>query len=178
MKLRDACSLEDCKEIKPVNLKGLQPWTFIGRTDAKAEALILWPPDAKSYLTGKDPDAGKDWGQKGKTEDKIVGWHHWLNGHESEQAPGDGEGHGGLACCSRCSHKERDRTEQLKNNNQAREALLAETRAMQPRNKSAVLGQGPPQVIHKTVFLSSLKMEMEMKAVNILHSRDHHLRPD
>ena len=77
----------DSKEIKPVNSKGNQSWIFIGRTDAEAEAPILWPPDAKSWLTGKDPDAGKDWRQeeKGMTEDKMVGWHHWLNGHEFEQ---------------------------------------------------------------------------------------------
>ena len=72
----------DCKEIQPVHLKGDQPWIFIGRTEA--EAPILWPPDAKTQLTGKDFDAGKDWGQKEKraAEDEMVGWHHWLNGHE------------------------------------------------------------------------------------------------
>ena len=90
------------KEIKPVNPKGNQPWIFIGRADAEAEALILWPPDAKNWLTGKDPDAGKDWGQeeKGVIEDEMVGWHHWLNGHEFEQTPGGGEGQGSLAWCS------------------------------------------------------------------------------
>ena len=84
----------DCKEVKPVNPKENQSWIFTGRTDAEAEAPILWLPDAKSQLIGKDPDAGKDWGQeeKGTTEDEMVGWHHWLNGHEFEQAPGDGEG--------------------------------------------------------------------------------------
>ena len=78
----------DCKEIKPVNPKGNQPWMFIGRTDAEAEAPILWPPDAKNWLIGKDPDAGKDWGQerKGATEDEMVGWHRRLRGHEIEQA--------------------------------------------------------------------------------------------
>ena len=82
-------SLLDYKEIKPVNPKGNQPWIFIGRTDAKAEAPILWPPDVKSWLIGKDPDAGKDWRQKKKMkEDEMVGWHHWLNGHEFEQTPG------------------------------------------------------------------------------------------
>ena len=83
----------DCKEIKPVNLKGNQTWIFIGETDAEAEAPILWPPDAKSWLIGKDPDAGKDWRQeeKGKTKNKMVGWHRWPNGHEFEQAPGDGD---------------------------------------------------------------------------------------
>ena len=93
----------DCKEIQPVNLKGNQSWIFIGRTDAEAEAPILWPPNAKSsQLIGKDPGAGKDWRQKekGMTEDEIVGWHHQLDGHEFEQALGDGEGQGRLACCS------------------------------------------------------------------------------
>ena len=93
------------EEIKPVSPKGNQPWIFIGRTDAKsdaeAEALILWPPDVKRWLTGKDPDAGKNWRQeKGTTEDKMVGWHHRLNGHGFEQTPGDGEGLGILVCCS------------------------------------------------------------------------------
>ena len=92
----------DCKEIKPVNPKGNQSWIYIGRTDAEAEAPILWLPDAKSWLIRKDPDAGKDWGQekKGVTEDEMVGWYHWLNGHECEQTAGDGEGLGSLACCS------------------------------------------------------------------------------
>ena len=88
------------QEIKPVNPKGNQPWIFIGRTDAKAS--ILWPPDGKSQLTENDPDAGKDRGQEetGVTEDKMVEWHHWLNGHEFEQIPGDSEGQGSLECCS------------------------------------------------------------------------------
>ena len=96
----------DCKNNKPVNLKGNQPWRFMGRTDA--EASILWPPDAKSWLIGKDPDAGEDWRQeeKGMTEDKMDGWDHWLNGHEFEQAPGDGEGQGSLACFSPWGRKE------------------------------------------------------------------------
>ena len=83
----------DSKEIKPVNPKGNQPWTFIGKTDAEDEAPILWRPDANSWLTGKDPDAGKDWWQEGKrvTEDEMVGWHHWLDRHEFEQTPGDSE---------------------------------------------------------------------------------------
>ena len=78
-------SLLDCKVIKPVNPKGNQPSIFFGRTDAESEAPILWPPGAKNWLTGKDPDAGKDWGQeKGMREDEMAGWHHWLNGHEFE----------------------------------------------------------------------------------------------
>ena len=93
-------SLSDCKQIKLVNANGNQP--FIGRTDAEAEAPMLWPPDAKSRLVGKDSDAGKGWRQeeKGMTENKMVGWHHWLSGHEFEQAQGDGEGWGSLLCCS------------------------------------------------------------------------------
>ena len=89
-----------------------QSWIFTGRTDAKAEAPILWPPDTKSRLIGKDPDAGKDWWQekKGMTEDELVGGHHWLNGHEFEQTPGDGEGQGSLACCSPWGCKESDMT--------------------------------------------------------------------
>ena len=84
----------DSKEVKPICPKGNQYWIFIGRTDAEAEIPILWPPDAQSQLIGKDPDAGKDWGQeeKGVTEDEMVGWYHWLNGHEFEQTPEDSEG--------------------------------------------------------------------------------------
>ena len=108
----------DCKEIQPTNTEGNQSWIFIGRTDAEAEALILRPPDVKSWLIRKDPDAGKGWRQeeKGTTEDEMVGWHHWLNGHEFEQALGDDEGQGGLVCCSPCGGKESDMTEQLNNN--------------------------------------------------------------
>ena len=100
----------DSKEIKPVNPKGNPHWRFTGRTDAEAEAPILWPPDAKSWLIGKDPDAGKDWGQKekGVTEDEIVGWHCWSNGCELGQTPRDGEGQGGLECYSPWGCKESD----------------------------------------------------------------------
>ena len=105
----------DCKEIQPVHTKGNQPWIFIGRTDAEAEATVLWPPDVKNWLIGKDPDAGKDWRQeeKGTTEDAMVGWHHWLDGHEFEQSPGVGYGQGSLVCCSPWSLKESDTTERL-----------------------------------------------------------------
>ena len=107
-----------CKEIKTVYHKGNQSWVFLGRTDAEAVAPILRPPDAKNWLIRKDPDAGKDWRQeeKGKTEDEMAGWHHWWDGLEFEQAPGDGERQGSLACCSPWDHKESDMTEQLNNN--------------------------------------------------------------
>ena len=103
----------DCKEIKPVNPKGNQSWIFIGRTDA--EAPILWPPDVKNWLIRKDPDAGKDGRQekKGTTEDEMAGWHHWLNGHEFEQALGVGDGQGSLAFCSPWGCKESEMTERL-----------------------------------------------------------------
>ena len=105
----------DCKEIKPVNPKGNQSWIFIGRTDVEAETPILWQPDVKKWLTGKDPDAGKDWMQKKEeTEDEMVEWHHWLDGHEFEQAPGVGDGQGSLACCSPWGGKKSDMTEWLK----------------------------------------------------------------
>ena len=102
----------ESKEIKSVNLKENQPWILFGRTDAEAEALIFWPPDVNSWFIGKDPDAGKYWRLKERRaiEDEMVGWHHWLNGHEFEQAPGDGEGQGSLACYSPWSHKESDIT--------------------------------------------------------------------
>ena len=105
----------DCKEIQPVHSKGDQSWVFIGKTDAKAETPILWPPHAKSWLIGKDSDAGKDWGQeeKGTTEDEMAGWHHWLDGHEFEWAPGVCDGQGGLACCDSWGRKESDMTEWL-----------------------------------------------------------------
>ena len=105
----------DCKEIQPVHPKGDQSWVFIGRTDVEAETPILWPPDVKSWLIGKDLDAGKDWGQdeKGTTEDEMVGWHHQLDGHEFGWTPGVGDGQGGLACCGSWGHKESDMTELL-----------------------------------------------------------------
>ena len=97
-----------CKEIQPINPKGNHSWIFIGRTDAEAEIPILWPPDAKNWLIGKDLDAGKDWRQEEKrmTEDEMVGWYHQLHGHEFEHAPGVGDGQGSLACCSPWGCKE------------------------------------------------------------------------
>ena len=105
----------DCKEIKPVNRKGNRSWISTEGTDDGAEAPILWPFDVKNWLTGKDPDAGKDWRreEKGMTEDEMVGWHHWFNGYEFEQTSGDSEGQGSLVCCSSWGRKESDTTERL-----------------------------------------------------------------
>ena len=106
----------DCKEIQLVHPKGDQSWVFIGRTDAEAETPILWPTHVKSWLTGKDPDAGRDWGQeeKGTTENEMAGWHHWLDAHEFEWTLRVGDGQGGLTCCDSWCHKKSDRTEWLK----------------------------------------------------------------
>ena len=105
----------DWKEIQPVHSEGDQSWVFIGRSDAEAETPMLWAPDAKSWLLGKDPDAGKDWGQeeKGTTEDEMVGWHHRLNRHRFGWTPGVDDGQRGLVCCSSWGRKESDTTEQL-----------------------------------------------------------------
>ena len=105
----------DCKEIQTVHPKGNQSWIFIGRADVEAETPTLWPPDVKNWLIWKDPDVVKDWRleEKGTTEDEMIGWHHWLNGHEFGWAPGVGVGQGGLAWCSSWVCKESDTTEQL-----------------------------------------------------------------
>ena len=105
----------DCKEIQPVHPKGDQSWVFIGRTDVEAETPILWPPNAKSWLIGKEPDAGRDWGQeeKGMTEDEMNEWHHQLDGHGSGWTPAVRDGQGGLACCGSWGRKESDMTERL-----------------------------------------------------------------
>ena len=104
----------DCKEIQPVHPKGDQSWIFIGRINAEAETPILWPPDAKNWLTGKDPDAGKDWRQEKRTaEDEMVGWHYQFHGHEFKQALGVNDGQRGLACCGPWGSKELDMTKQL-----------------------------------------------------------------
>ena len=105
----------DCKESQPVHPKGDQSWVFIGRTDTEAETPILWPSLAKSWLIGKDSDAGRDWGQeeKGTTEDEMAGWHHLLDAHEFGWPPGVGDGPGGLDCCYSCGCKGSDTTERL-----------------------------------------------------------------
>ena len=112
------------KEIKQVNFTGNQPWIFIRSTED--EAPIFWPPHVKRWPTGKDPDAGKDWGQEEKrvTEDEIVGWHHWFNGHEGKQAPGKSEGQGSLTCCGLLGHREVDTTEWLNSNNKTVNSIL------------------------------------------------------
>ena len=118
----------DFKKIKSVNPKGTQSWIVIGRTDAEAETPILWPPDGKNWLIGKDPDAGKDWRreEKGMTEDEMAGWHHRLNEHEFEQALGVGDGQGSLACCSPWGHKdwETELTDDIQKKKQIFEVIL------------------------------------------------------
>ena len=105
----------DCKEVQPVHPEGDRSWDFFGRNDAKAETPVLWPPHVKSWLIGKDSDAGRDWGQeeKGTTADEMAGWHHQLDAHEFWWIPGVGDGQGGLACCDSWGHRESDTTEQL-----------------------------------------------------------------
>ena len=115
----------DSKKIQSVHPKGNQPRDFFGRNDAEAETPVLWPPHAKSWLIGKDSDAGRDCGQeeKGTTEDEMAGWHHWLDGHEFEWTLGVGDGQGGLACCDSWGHKESDTTEWL-NGTDTRSSVL------------------------------------------------------
>ena len=127
----------DCKEIQPVHPKGNQSWIFIGRTDVEAETQILWPPDVESWLNGKDPDAGKDWGQaeKGAIEDEMVGWHHQPNGHGFVWTLGVGNGEGGLACCSFWGCKESDWLNWTKLNWYPRSSLLLLYRVRQRREQ-------------------------------------------
>ena len=131
----------DCKEIQPVHSEGDQPWDFFGRNDAKAETPILWPPHVKSWLLGKDSDAGRDWGQeeKGRTEDEMAGWHHWLDGHESGWTLGVGDGQGGLAFCTSWGHKESDTTEWLIWSDHARSAKVAQERKPFTKKKGIIL---------------------------------------
>ena len=118
-------SLLDSKEIKPVNLKGNQPWLLIGKADDKAEAPVFWSSDVNSWLTGKVPDAGKDWGQKKRvSEDEMAGWHHGCNGHEFGQTLGDDEGQGGLECWSQRGCKGLDTPGHLNNCSKSRECVL------------------------------------------------------
>ena len=131
----------DCEETKPVSPKENQPWIVIGRTDAEAEAPILWPPDEKNWLTGKDPEAGKDWQQEKRvTENEMVGWHHRPNEHEFEPTPGDSEGQGSLVCCSPQGRQKSDTTEWLNNNKGRKIVSLKEIQLIpsktHARNKS------------------------------------------
>ena len=134
-------SPSDNKKIKPVNPKGNQSWIFTEGTDAETEAPIVWPPDMKSWLIGKDPDAGKDWRQekKGMTEDEMVGWHYRLKGQEFEQAPGDGEEQGNLACYSPCGHKESDTTEWLNHNKSSLLRMLISTLQLSKNHLESLL---------------------------------------
>ena len=144
----------DCKEIQPVHPKGDKSWVFTGRTDAKAETPILWPPHAMSWLIGKDPDAGRDWGQeeKGTTEDEMAGWRHWLDGHEFEWTLGVGDGQGSLAYCDSWGCKESDTTEWL---NWTELRLVI---AFLPRSKRLLISwlQSPPVVILEPKKIKSL----------------------
>ena len=123
----------DCKEIKPINPKGNQPWIFIGRTDAEAKAPTLWLPDVKSWLIGKDPDVGKDWGRekKGMREDEMVGWHHWLNGHDLSKLQ-DSKGQGGLVCCGPWGRRESDTTRVIEQQNNKRSLPTSYSVCLQP----------------------------------------------
>jgi len=143
----------DSKEIKQLNLKGNQLWIFIGRTDAEAEASKLWPPDVKSQLTRKDPDAEKDWRQKEKrmTEDEMVKWHHWCNVHELRQTLGDGGGQGGLARCSLWGCKESDVTWQLNNN---RPNILTNMKHLTYQQQNTCSSQ-----VHKEHFLGQIMLD-------------------
>ena len=150
----------DSKEIKPVSPKGNQSWIFIGRTDAKAGASILWPPDPKSQLIGKDPVAGKDWRQEEKrtTEDQMVGWHHWPNGHDFEKTQEDGDGQGSLARYSPWGRKELDTTEQLNNNKNHCKCL----------GTTALICAAEPAVSTTAAFVPSVGMSTQWKSNDIL----------
>ena len=140
------------------NPKRNQSWIFTGRTDAEAEAPILWPPDVKNWLIGKDPDAGKDWRQeeKGMTEDEMFGWHHWLNGHKFEQALGISDEQGSLACCSPWGCKESDTTEQL---NWTELSVLKSRAITLPTNIHIVKAKIFPVVIYGCVSWTIKKAE-------------------
>ena len=157
----------DCKEIQPVHSEGDQPWDFFGRNDAKAETPVLWPPHAKSWLIGKDFHAGSDWAQeeKGTTEDEMVGWHHWLDGHEFEWTPGAGDGQGGLACCDSWGLKESDTTEWL---NWTELTMLKPYTVWTTTNWKILKEMGVPDLL--TCLLKSLYV-CQKKAVTIRHRK-------
>ena len=155
----------DCKDIKPVNPKGSQPWILIGKFDAEAEAPILWTPDAKKWLTGKDPDVGKDWRreEKGLTEDEMVGWHHQFNGHEFEQTLGDGEGQESMVCCSPRGQKESDTTEQLNN-----KVVQAQSWTHHPW---CLLIEGPSTCLNPSWFEGHVHMPWPLHACPVIISK-------
>ena len=139
----------DCKEIQPVHSEEDQPWVFFGRTDAKAETPILWPPRAKSWLIGKDSNAGRDWGQKekGTTEGEMAGLHHGLDGREFEWTLGVGDGQGGLACCDSWGWKESDTTERLNwTEHQFAKNILAVFAPLKGYFTQAMYGSCPPRM--------------------------------
>ena len=152
----------DCKEIQPVHSKGDQSWVFFGRNDTIAETPILWPPRVKSWLIGKDSDAGRDWGQeeKGMTEDEMVGWHHWHDGRESGWTPGVADGQGGMACCDSWGRKESETTERL-NGTEEFSAVISFNKLSAPFLSLSPLPSGT-QILHILVHLvmshTSLKL--------------------
>ena len=171
-------TLESLLDGKEVNPKGNQSWIVIRRTDAKAEAAILWPPDAKSWLIRKDPDIGKDWRQeKGMTEDKMVGWHHQLKGHECEQAPGDSEGQGSLVCCSSWCPKESDMTEWWSNNKNVPKKHIGDSLVVQwlrihlpmQGDTDSILHQAR-KILHAKGQLSSQATTREASALQLMKS--------
>ena len=165
----------DCKEIKPVNSKGNQPWIFIGRIDAETETSILRSPDVMSQLIGKDPDVGKDWGQeeKGATEDEMVGGHHWLKGHEFEQILGDNEGQGSLACCSPRGCRESDTTEWLNNNTELGIRILKSNMILASKNSRisspqiSFLKKNKPLIRQNFSFLREKSPHLPCKGGNL-----------
>ena len=150
----------DRKEIQPVHPKGNQSWIFIGKTEAEAETPIFWPPDSKNWVIGKDPVAGKDWRQEEKrtTEDQMVGWHHWLNGHDFEKTQEDGDGQGSLARYSPWGRKELDKTEQLNNNKNHCKCL----------GTTALICAAEPAVSTTAAFVPSVGMSTQWKSNDIL----------
>ena len=154
-------SPSDCKEIQPVHSEGDQSWIFIGRTDAEAEAPILWLHNMKNWLLRKNPDAGKDWRQeeKGSTEDEMVGWHHWLNGQEFKQTPAVGDGQGSLACCSPWGHKELDTMSDWTDNTWITFELVLGAFVLKVRDiRKGYMIEASPQWCFVT-FLWSIKLE-------------------
>ena len=154
----------DSKENNPVNPKRNQFWIFIGRTDAKAEASILWPPNVKNGFIGKDPDAGKDWRweENGTTEDEMVGRHHLLKGHEFEQAPGVGDGQGNLVCCSPWGHRELYTTERLNWLTGSQKHFTKERNTLKRKRPGAPLDLRHPILISPTETLDNFDSEEQV----------------